>query len=96
MLFRSAARQIAPRSDVRGSVADLAGALIVKVELVPALVEMSAGSYYVGLDQPLANLVVAAIEPDTQNSFFANRIVSNLKSQARVMARPELRMLPVP
>ncbi len=89
-------RETAPRSDVRGSIADLSGALIVKVDLVPALIDMSAGSYYVGLDQPLANLVVAAVEPDTQNSFLANRIVTNLRSQARVMARPELRMTAVP
>ncbi len=95
-VYAETGRETAPRGDVRGSIADLAGALIVKVDLVPALIDMPAGSYYVGLDQPLANLVVAAIEPDTQNSFMANRIVNNLKSQARLMARPGLRMMPVP
>lgn len=94
--YAETGRETAPRGDVRGGIVDLAGALIVKVDLVPGLIDMPAGSYYVGLDQPLANLVVAAIEPDTKNSFVANRIVINLRSQARVMARPELQMMPVP
>jgi hypothetical protein len=54
-----------------------------------------AGSYYVGLDQPLANLVIAAMEPDTQNIFTANRIVGDLKSEARVLALPEMKMTPM-
>ena len=94
--YAETARELAARSDVRGSIADAGGVLLVKVDLVPALIDVRAGSYYVGLDQPLANLVVAALEPDTQNGFVANRIVTDLKSQARVLMRPEVRMTPMP
>jgi hypothetical protein len=94
--YTELARDLAPRSDVRGSIADAGGALRVKVDLVPALLDVRSGSYYIGLDQPLANLVVAAMEPDTQNGFVANRIVSDLKSQARVLQRPEVKMTPMP
>ena len=90
------ARELVARSDVRGSIADAGGALRLQVDLVPALIDVRAGSYYIGLDQPLANLVIAALEPDTQNGFVANRIVTELKSQARVLARPEIRMTPMP
>ena len=94
--YAETARELAARSDVRGSIADAGGVLLVKVDLVPALIDVRAGSYYVGLDQPLANLVVAALEPDTQNGFVANRIVTDLKSQARVLMRPEVKMTPMP
>ena len=36
----------------------------------------SAGAFYVSLKQPLAGLVIAALEPDSQNSFAANRLLS--------------------
>ncbi len=100
--YAETARELATRSDVRGSIADAGSAgspaqvLRLKVELVPALLDVPAGSYYIGLDQPLANLVIAALEPDTQNGYAANRIVTELKSQARVLAKPELRMTPMP
>jgi hypothetical protein len=89
------AREMVARSDVRGSIADAGGAIKVKVDLVPALLDVRAGSYYLGLNQPLANLVIAALEPDTQNSFVANRIIDDVKSQARVLARPDFRMTPM-
>ena len=89
-------RDFGARSDVRGSIADGGGVLRVKVALAPALIDAAAGSYYVGLDQPLANLVVAAIEPDTQNSFVTNRIVDSVSALARVLRRPALKMSAVP
>ena len=93
--YLETARELATRSDVRSSIADAGGVLLLKVGLQPAVIDVRAGSYYIGLDQPLANLVVAAMEPDTQNGFVANRIVTDLKSQARVLARPELKMTPM-
>ena len=95
-VYAETARELAARRDVRGSMADSGGALMVKVDLVPALVDVGAGSYYIGLDQPLANLVIAAMEPDTQNGFVANGIVTELKSQARVLLRPEIKMTAMP
>ena len=90
------AREVGVRQDVRGSIADGGGVLRVQVELVSTLLDAPLGSYYVGLDQPLANLVIAALEPDTQNSYVANGIVSGVAAQARVLLRPELRMTVLP
>jgi hypothetical protein len=94
--YRETAREMGVRADVRGSIADAGGVLNVKVDTVPALIDVPAGSYYVGLDQPLANLVAAALEPDTQNSYVTNRVVSGVDGEARVLLRPELRMTVVP
>jgi hypothetical protein len=49
---------------------------------------MPPGSYYVPLTQPLANLVVAAMEPDTQNGFVANRVIAGVDQLARVRVPP--------
>ena len=92
--YEERGRSEAARSDVRGDLAE-PGVIKLRVGVVPALLDVDPGSYYVGLNQPLANLVVAAFEPDTQNSYVANRIISDVKSQARVMAKPEFRMSPL-
>ena len=94
--YLETARETGQRADVRGSIAEAGGVVRVKVELAPALIDVRAGSYYIGLDQPLANLIVAALEPDTQNSFVANRVVSGVEAQARVLRRPTLKMTPMP
>lgn len=90
------ARESGARQDVRGSIADAEGIVRVQVDAVPALLDVTPGSWYVPLDQPLANLVVAALEPDTQNSYFANRLVTRLAASARVLARPEFKLSVVP
>jgi hypothetical protein len=94
--YAETAREFGARADVRGSIADGGGVLRVKVTTAPALIDAVAGSYYVGLDQPLANLVIAALEPDTQSSFVTNRIVDDVNAEARVLKRPDLRMSAVP
>jgi hypothetical protein len=66
-IYKETAREQGVRSDVRGSIADVGTVLRVKVQTVPALLDVPAGSFYVPLDQPLANLIIAALEPDTQN-----------------------------
>jgi hypothetical protein len=95
-IYHETSRSVGVRSDVRGSIADAEGVVHVKVETVPALLDVKAGSYYVPLDQPLANLAVAALEPDTQDSFVANRIVSSVDGEARVMSPPLAKMTPLP
>lgn len=95
-VYTETARELGVRTDARGSIADGGGVLRVQVALAPALIDAVAGSYYVGLDQPLANLVIAALEPDTQNSFVTNRIVDRVGAQARVLKPPELKMSAVP
>jgi hypothetical protein len=94
--YRETARELGVRSDVRGTIADADGVLRIKVETMPALLDVKAGGYYVPLDQPLANLVLAALEPDTQNSYFANRIIASVDDEARVMARPTMKMATLP
>jgi hypothetical protein len=92
-VYRETARDVVPRQDVLGP----SGSVVrVRVQTVPALLDVKAGSYYVPLEQPLGNLVLAALEPDTQNSYLANRIVESLDDQARVMARPTVKVTPVP
>ena len=90
--YRETARASGERSDVRGSIADAAPVLKVEVDLVRGVLDAPMGSYYVPLAQPLANLIVAAMEPDTQNSFFANRIQDALQNQARVVTEPTMRL----
>ncbi len=94
--YTETSREVGARTDVRGNLTDAGGVLRVGVSLLPALFDIDAGGYYVGLDQPLANLVIAAMEPDTQNSYLANRIVSGVNGLARVLWRPEVRMSAVP
>jgi hypothetical protein len=49
----------------------------------------AAGSYYESLNQPLAGLVTAALEPDSQNNFVANRLmVVGDNKLLRVMKTP--------
>lgn len=62
----------------------------VQVALVRSAIDVAAGSYYVPMNQPLASLVVAALEPDTQNSYFAHRLVDDLADTARIMSTPAL------
>ncbi len=93
--YRETARASVAGSDARGNVADGGSVLSLRVELVPALVDVRAGSYYVGLDQPLANLAIAALEPDTLNSFASHGIVASVDAQARVLVRPALKMTPM-
>ncbi|HJW10782.1 MAG TPA: peptidase M14, partial [Albitalea sp.] len=66
-----------------------------QVQTVPTLIDVVAGSYYVPLDQPWAHLALAALEPDTVHSYAAKGLVK-LAGEARVMGRPEMKLLPVP
>jgi hypothetical protein len=44
----------------------------------------------------LGNLVLAALEPDTPSSYFANRILDGLQSTVRVMGEPNLKLEELP
>jgi len=94
--YRELSRASGVRQDARGTIADAGAAVAVQVELVSALLDMPAGSYYVPLTQPLANLVIAAMEPDTQNGFVANRIIAGVDQLARVRALPDAKLTAVP
>jgi hypothetical protein len=93
--YRETSRVTAERQDVRGAIANES---IIKVEvgLARGVVDVPRGSYYVSLSQPLANTALAALEPDTQSSYFANRILEDLESTVRVMAPPNARFEDLP
>jgi hypothetical protein len=86
--YRETARGEGARLDTLGRVRDPYTVLQVSVALEPGLLQAPAGSFYVPLDQPLAPLVVAALEPDTPSSWFAHRLLPGLEAVQRVMARP--------
>ena len=62
--------------------------LQIVAETRPLRLVAPAGSYLVTLDQPLANLAVAALEPDHPRSYFATRLLPSLEAAARVMRPP--------
>ena len=91
--YRETARAAGERLDVRGTIADGDKRIIqVQVALARSTLDAPAGSYYVTLNQPLGHLVFAALEPDTQSSFFANQIIQNLQDTARVMLPPTVKL----
>ncbi|MES2399970.1 MAG: M14 family metallocarboxypeptidase [Pseudomonadota bacterium] len=95
--YRETSRTTAERQDVRGTIADGNNkAVKVEVSLARGLQDVARGSYYVPLNQPLGNLVVAALEPDTQSSFFANQLIDDLKNTVRVMAPPAFKLEELP
>ena len=68
----------------------------VKVQTMPALLDLAAGGFYVGLDQPLADLIVAALEPEAPSSYVANGVIASVTGEARILLRPDARMTPMP
>jgi len=95
-VYREVSRSSAPRQDGRGQIADGGEVVLVQVQTVPMLLDVTPGGWYVGLDQPLANLAIAALEPDTQSSYVASGLIGNVGAVARVLLRPELRTSALP
>ena len=89
-IYRETAREAGSRQDVIGTIAGGTGIVRVEVSPVRSAIDVPAGSFYVPLNQPRANLAVAALEPDTQNSYFANHLLEALGDTARIMAPPSL------
>jgi predicted deacylase len=72
------------RQDARGAIADEAGNIRqLRVRTQPGQVVPLPGSHYVPMNQALAALVSAALEPDSQNSFAANRLLDIEAGQLR-------------
>lgn len=84
------------RETSRSAVADAPDAMLAQVEAVPALLDVDAGSWYVSLEQPLAALAIAALEPDTPSSYVTHGLVSGVTAVSRVLARPGFRTSPLP
>jgi len=67
-----------------------------EIKTTPVLLDVPEGSYYVPLTQPLASLVVAALEPDTPASYFSGGVITALGKQARVTALPGIKLNVMP
>jgi hypothetical protein len=67
-----------------------------RVQMLPALLDVAVGSYYVSLEQPLGNLVVVVLEPESPASFAANGIIVDVEREARILTRPAIRTTAVP
>jgi hypothetical protein len=66
------------------------------VRLVDALIDMPAGSFYVPLTQPLANLAIAALEPDAPGGYVAQGVLPGLADVARVRVPPQAQLTALP
>ncbi|MES2952799.1 MAG: M14 family zinc carboxypeptidase [Pseudomonadota bacterium] len=64
------------RQDARGAIAAQQAIRELTVATDAAQRQLPAGSWYVPMNQPLGALVAAALEPDSQNSFVANHVLS--------------------
>lgn len=58
--------------------------------LTRGAVEAPVGSYYLSMNQPMANIAAAALEPDTPYSYLSRGLVPTLSDMARVMAPPSV------
>ena len=94
--YREISRTEGERQDGRGPVPGASPIILTQVGLTRSVVDVARGSYYVPLNQPLGNLVLAALEPDTPSSYFANRILDGLQSTVRVMVEPSLKLEELP
>jgi hypothetical protein len=76
------------REDARGAIEDSEPMRAYEVRTERAHERLVAGTVYVPLDQPLAPLIEAALEPDSQNSFAANRVLAAGPASVRRVLRP--------
>jgi hypothetical protein len=93
--YRVTAEGEGARTDTLGRVNDPQSVRRVAVALDPGRLEAPAGSYLVMLDQPLAHLATAALEPETAGSWFAQRLIGDLSLLARVL-EPASKLPPPP
>lgn len=67
-----------------------------RVQTAPVLLDVAPGSYYVSLEQPLANLAIAALEPESPAGYAAHGVIASVAAEARVLDRPRMRMVALP
>jgi hypothetical protein len=75
------------RQDARGAIADDQGIRLMTVHMKPGRIRPTNGTFYVSMHQPAAGLISAALEPDSQNSFAASRIMTIDPAQLRRVTR---------
>lgn len=94
--YREISRTTVEHTDDDDTLATNKPIVKVEVSLTRGLIDAPRDSYYVSLKQPLGNLVLAALEPDTQSSYFANQLLDDLQSTVRVMAEPNVTLEELP
>jgi hypothetical protein len=75
------------REDARGAIADDHAVRKVEVRTEHADEVIAPGTVFVPLSQPLSPLISAALEPDSQSSFLANRVLNFETSRLRRVMR---------
>lgn len=84
--YRIVSERGGQRLDARGAIAASRAIRDLTIALDRSDGMLPAAGWWVGLDQPLAHLAVAALEPDSQNSFVANHVMElGQRSVLRVM-----------
>jgi hypothetical protein len=77
------------RQDARGAIEDNQSIRKIEIRTEPDSQVVPPGTVYVSLAQPLAPLIVAALEPDSQNSFVSNRLLDLSTGELRrVLVKP--------
>ncbi|MGP1680976.1 MAG: peptidase M14, partial [Giesbergeria sp.] len=66
------------------------GTPTMQVQLRRNAIDVPVGSFYVPLNQPLANLAVAALEPDNPAGYVARDVITDLGEVARIVNTPSL------
>jgi Zinc carboxypeptidase len=74
--YRITRMQESKKEDVRRNDDDGAANVVQIATVVePARLAVKTGDFYVPMDQPLANVIAAALGPETQSSYAANRVL---------------------
>jgi len=75
--YRIVRAAVARKDDVRSNDEEPSIRVVnLEVAIERVNVPIRAGDLYVPLDQPLANVIIAALEPDTQSSYAANYVLT--------------------
>jgi hypothetical protein len=84
------------RETGRDAAAGPAAGARLRVQTQPVLLDVPAGSFFVSLEQPFANLAIAVLEPESPAGYAANGVIANVGNVARVLQRADLRAIAVP
>jgi Zinc carboxypeptidase len=81
--YRITRMQESRKEDVRRNDDDSASSVVqIATVTEPVRLDLKVGDFYVPMDQPMANVVAAALEPETQSSYAANRVLTLPKLEA--------------
>ena len=94
--YRESGRETIGGASLQAAALHAGATTRLRVQTMPALLDVAAGGFYVSLEQPLANLIVAVLEPEAPSSYVANGVIASVAGEARILLRPDARMSPVP